>query len=122
MRRNSTVSFVDHSDPEPITESLILDGNSLTDLLNETNHTMKTYGVDLEDPNFMTRILGNENTAQMYIDSLAEGLNPEDTRNFKHLANNMLDEMNLDYAKLQKFVKSGKKLQAKQQVATGSIH
>ena len=94
MRRNSTVSFVDHSDPEPISESLILDGNGLTDLLNETNHTMKTYGVDLEDPSAMTRILGDNSTAQMYIDSLAEGLNPEDTRNFKVLANNMLNEMN----------------------------
>ena len=82
MRRNSTVSFVDHSDPEPITESTILDGNGLTELLTETNHTMKTYGVDLEEPSAMTRILSDDNTAQMYIDSLAEGLNPEETLKF----------------------------------------
>ena len=93
MRRVTTEKFVDHSNTEPLSEA-ILDGNGLTELLTETNLTMKTHGVDLESPNAMTEVFTNDSAAQMYIDSLAEGLDMEDTKNFKILANNMLNEIN----------------------------
>lgn len=72
----------------------LLDMSGMQTLLTETNHTLSTVGVDLEDPEVMKNIFRDEASASMYIDGLAEGLNEEDTKNFKTLSHNMLDAIN----------------------------
>ena len=72
----------------------VLDTNELTSLLEETDRALQTTGISLEDPDAMTNIFSESNTAGMYIDSLAEGLNPADTKAFKYLCNNMINEIN----------------------------
>ena len=69
----------------------ILDMGGMSTLLEETNNTLRTVGVDLEDPECMKNIFRDEASASLYIDGLAEGLNEEDMRNFKALSHNMLD-------------------------------
>ena len=72
----------------------ILDMGGMSTLLEETNNTLRTVGVDLEDPECMKNIFRDEASASLYIDGLAEGLNEEDMRNFKALSHNMLDAIN----------------------------
>lgn len=71
----------------------ILDGTQMAELLTETNQTLSHFGIDMERSDYMGQVLNDSGTASMYIDSLAEGLNEEDTRNFKMLCENMLDYM-----------------------------
>lgn len=69
----------------------LLDISSMTTLLTESNDTMSRIGVDMERHDAMNSIFNDDQTARMYIDSLAEGLDPEDTHMFKVLSENMLD-------------------------------
>ena len=69
----------------------MLDMNGVVDLLSETNNTLTSMGIDLEQPNAMIDILRDENSANMYIDGLSEGLEGEDLKNFKTLCHTMLD-------------------------------
>ena len=71
----------------------VLDGSQMAELLTETNQTLSNFGIDMERTDYMGQVLNDRGTASMYIDALAEGLNEEDTRNFKMLCENMLDVM-----------------------------
>lgn len=75
------------------TADSMLDATKLTTLLEEVETTMFHSGVDMTAPDAMRRIYSDRSVADMYIDGLAEGLNPEDTKYFKSLCNNMLDEI-----------------------------
>ena len=77
-----------------VTTPSMLDMNGVVDLLTETNNTLTNMGIDLEQPNAMIDILRDENSANMYIDGLSEGLEGEDLKNFKTLCHTMLDEVN----------------------------
>ena len=68
----------------------ILNSSGMTDLLSETFSTLNTVGVDMEAPDAMGKVFNDEATASIYIDSLAEGLNAEDTKNFKILSENIM--------------------------------
>ena len=61
-----------------------------TDLLSETYNTLNTFGVDMEAPDAMGKVFNDESTAKIYIESLAEGLDAEDTRNFMILSENIM--------------------------------
>ena len=75
-------------------DSAILDMSGMSCLLEETNSTLRTIGVDLEDPEVMRNIFRDESAANMYVDALAEGLAGEDMSNFKALCHTMLDSIN----------------------------
>lgn len=70
-----------------------LDVKGLTTLLEETNTSLTGFGIDLEKSDAMTRIYSDEQTTNTYIDSLSEGLSPEDIPIFKQLSVNMIDCM-----------------------------
>lgn len=63
----------------------------MTTLLTESESTLRGYGVDMEDPEAMKNVFRDDTTASMYIHSLAEGLDEEDTKNFIQLSENMMD-------------------------------
>lgn len=72
----------------------LLDIGGMETLLTETNNTLRTMGVDMEDPLVMRNIYRDESTANTYIDALAEGLKDDDMKNFKTLCHTLLDEIN----------------------------
>ena len=68
----------------------ILNSSDMTDLLSETYNTLNTFGVDMEAPDAMGKVFNDESTAKIYIESLAEGLDAEDTKNFMILSENIM--------------------------------
>lgn len=71
-----------------------LDLKGMTNLMENANHTLRGYGVNLEDPDCMKNIFRDETTSNIYIDSLAEGLEGKDLQDFKALSKNMMDNIN----------------------------
>ena len=93
MRTITEEQYVKKTPSTASTRPDVIDGSQMAELLTETNQTLKTFGVDIESRDAMSEVLNDSGTAGMYIDALAEGLNPEDTKNFKILCENMLNFM-----------------------------
>ena len=68
-----------------------LDMHGMQELLTETNSTLRTFGFNMEEPDAMKTLFRDNNAAGQYIDSLSEGLEGEDAKNFRVMANNTMD-------------------------------